>query len=77
MEKVGVAVNLCVCFGKILAIFPHFFHANAKTVPKARHNCFIPTLLLYRLSVVLHRSYKKEQEIVSDPVPSITPFLDT
>jgi len=60
MEKGGVAVKLCACFGKVLVIFLHFFHANAETVPTPRHNSFLPIFFFfYHLSAVQHRSYKK------------------
>jgi hypothetical protein len=41
MEKGGVAAKFCACFDKVLVIFPHFFHANAETVPKPRHSSFL------------------------------------
>jgi hypothetical protein len=77
MEKGGVTLKLCVCFGKILVIFPHFFHANAETVPKARHNRFLPIFYCIVYQVFYIEAINSEQEIVSDPLPSITLFLDT
>jgi len=61
IEKSDVAVNFCASFGKVLVIFPHFFHANAETISKPRHNSFLPIFFFsfYHLSLVLLRSYKK------------------
>jgi hypothetical protein len=74
MEKGGVAVKFCACFEKVLVIFPHFFHANAETVPKPRLNNFLPNFFILSF---ISRPTSKLQEIVSDPVLSINPFLET
>jgi hypothetical protein len=75
MEKGGVAVKLCSYFGKVLVIFPYFFHANAQPVPKPSHNRFLPNFFI---SSFISRpnidSTKREQGTFSDPVPSITPL---
>lgn len=70
MEKGGVAVKLCACFGKVLVIFPPFFHANDKTVPKPSHNRFLPNFFFSTVISCPNIDFtKREKDTFSDPVP--------